>query len=213
MHRGCDKRSLQPRSYCILYFWQVRLLVETPIPAQDPLATSRAKLKIETLIWVSFWRAPKFNPSVEELVEIQDVNPRTYKMNYKTHNKLVNELYGTCFQYNVKNWVNHLTLLLIVTMPYACWFLSRGRLYWGLQVMSTQCFICGCVLKGCFGRGILWRAKLRLKGIEDFNLEHCSRVPQFQSGWDLISIKPWSIVSWHMFLVWIAKVRRNEWLW
>ena len=32
----------------------------------------------------------------------------------------------------------------------------------------------GCVLKGCFEKGrIFWRAKSRLKGIEDFNLEHC----------------------------------------
>ena len=30
----------------------------------------------------------------------------------------------------------------------------------------------GCVLKGCYEIGIFWRAKWRLKGIEDFNLEH-----------------------------------------
>jgi hypothetical protein len=46
-----------------------------------------------------------------------------------------------------------------------------GRLFWGLQVMSSFA-IWGCVLKGCFERGIFWRAKSRLKGIEDFNLEH-----------------------------------------
>ena len=35
-------------------------------------------LKIEVLIWVSFWRALKLNlnSSVEGLVQIQDVNPR-----------------------------------------------------------------------------------------------------------------------------------------
>jgi hypothetical protein len=38
-------------------------------------------------------------------------------------------------------------------------------LYWGLQVTSSFS-ICGCVLKGCFERGIFWRAKSRLKGIE-----------------------------------------------
>ena len=27
-------------------------------------------------------------------------------------------------------------------------------------------------MKGCFERDIFWRAKSRLKGIEDFNLEH-----------------------------------------
>ena len=35
----------------------------------------------------------------------------------------------------------------------------------------------GCVLKGYFERGILERAKLHLKGIEDFNLEHCLEGP------------------------------------
>ena len=33
--------------------------------------------------------------------------------------------------------------------------------------------IWGCILKGCFERGIFWRPKSRLKGIEDFNLELC----------------------------------------
>ena len=28
-------------------------------------------------------------------------------------------------------------------------------------------------MKGCFERGVFWRAKSRLKGIEDFNLEYC----------------------------------------
>ena len=32
--------------------------------------------------------------------------------------------------------------------------------------------IWGCVAKGCFERGLFWRAKLHLKGIEDFNLKH-----------------------------------------
>ena len=35
----------------------------------------------------------------------------------------------------------------------------------------------GCVLKGCFERRVFRRAKLRLKGIEDFNLEHLSARP------------------------------------
>jgi hypothetical protein len=32
--------------------------------------------------------------------------------------------------------------------------------------------IWSCVLKECFERGIFWKAKSCLKGIEDFNLEH-----------------------------------------
>ena len=49
--------------------------------------------------------------------------------------------------------------------------LVAGRLYEGLQVTSSFS-IWGCVLKGCFERGIFWRPNSsRLKGIEDFNLE------------------------------------------
>ena len=33
--------------------------------------------------------------------------------------------------------------------------------------------IWGCVLTGCVERGMFWRAKPRLKGIGDFNLERC----------------------------------------
>ena len=47
-------------------------------------------------------------------------------MKYKTHIKLVHELYGTCFQYNVnKLRINHLTPLLVVAILYACWFVWR----------------------------------------------------------------------------------------
>ena len=52
--------------------------------------------------------------------------------------------------------------------------LVAGKLYWGLQVMSSFS-IWGCVLKGCFERGIFWRPKSRLKGIEDFIFEHCNQ--------------------------------------
>ena len=49
--------------------------------------------------------------------------------------------------------------------------LVASRLYWGLQVTSLFSIL-GCILKVSFEGGILWRAKLRLKGIEGFNLEH-----------------------------------------
>jgi hypothetical protein len=55
-----------------------------------------------------------------------------------------------------------------------------GKLYWGLQVTSSFS-IWGCILKGCFERGTFWRAKLQLKGIEDFNLEHC--IQDMQNQW------------------------------
>ena len=56
---------------------------------------------------------------------------------------------------------NELRLLALVT----------DILYQGLQVIFSFS-IWGCILKGYFERGIFWRTKLCLKGIEDFNLEH-----------------------------------------
>ena len=44
-----------------------------------------------------------FSSSIEGLVQTQDVNSRISEIKYKTHIELVHELYGTCFQYNVKN--------------------------------------------------------------------------------------------------------------
>jgi hypothetical protein len=50
------------------------------------------------------------------------------------------------------------------------WVLVAHKFYWGLQV-TTSFLIWGCVLKGYFKRAIFGRAKLHLKGIENFNLE------------------------------------------
>ena len=61
-----------------------------------------------------------------------------------------------------------------------------GRLYWELPVTSSFS-IWGCVLKGCFERGIFRRAKLCLKGIEDFNLEHCLR-PLHTRDWEPVTV-------------------------
>ena len=115
--------------------------------------------KIEALIWVSIWRALKF----QSFNKRGDSNPRcrskNIEMKYKIHIKLVHEIYGTtCF---LPVQCEELCLLILVA----------GRLYWGLQVTSSFS-IWGCILKGCFERDIFWRAKSRLKGIEGFNLEH-----------------------------------------
>ena len=40
--------------------------------------------------------------------------------------------------------------------------------------MTSSFSIWKCVLNGYFERGIIWRAKSRLKGIEDFDLEYCA---------------------------------------
>ena len=64
-----------------------------------------------------------FSPSVKGLVQNQDINPRIQKWN--------KNLCQTCawiiwymFLVRCEEWrINHLTPLLVVTMPYACWFL------------------------------------------------------------------------------------------
>ena len=70
--------------------------------------------------------------------------------------------------------LNHLTLLLVVTMPYSCWFLWRvdyiENFKWCLHFAMWH-----RILKGCFERGRFWRPKSCLKGIEDFNVVGLSR--------------------------------------
>ena len=96
--------------------------------------------------------------------------------------------------------IDHLTPLLVVTMPYTCWFLW-WTLYWRLQVTSSSA-IWGCVLKGCFERGKFWRAKSRLKGIEDFNLEHwCWVAPRAASSRQIFQLRRTFI---HVMMVGLA---------
>ena len=57
-----------------------------------------------------------------------------------------------------------------------------GKLYRGLQVTYSLLSIWSCVLKGCFERDIVWRAKPHLKGIEGFDLEHCQWCTYFGTG-------------------------------
>ena len=124
-------------------------------------------LKIRALIWVSFRRVLKFQPFFRSASSNPRRQSKNIKMRYKTHIKLVHEFYGTCIPVHCEELrINHLTPLLVVTMPYTCWLvLVTGRWYWGLQVTSSFS-IPGLVLKGCFERGIYWRAKSCLKSIE-----------------------------------------------
>ena len=124
--------------------------------------------KIEALIWVPLWRALTFQPFIWRAGS----NPRIWKWNTKfILNLCMNHMvHVSCIMWRIKNQPSNSTscsdnaLRLLVLMA--------GTLNWGLQVMSSFS-IWGCVLKGYFERGIFWRAKLHLKGIEDFNLEHC----------------------------------------
>ena len=70
--------------------------------------------------------------------------------------------------------IHHLTPFLVVAMPYACWFLWRT---YHIEDFKWQClhhFQFGVAFWKVVLRevDIFWRAKSRLKGIEDFNLEH-----------------------------------------
>ena len=122
------------------------------------------------VIWVPFWRALKFWPFCWRVGS----NLRRQSKNYIE--MIIKLILNLCMNYMVlvsnAMWIiknqassstscsdNALHLLGLVA----------GGLCWGLQVTSSFS-IWGWVLKGCFEIGILWRAKSRLKGIEDFNL-------------------------------------------
>ena len=115
-----------------------------------------------------------FSPSIEGFSWRIGSNPRCHsknrEMKYNTHINLCINYMVHVFSamWRIKNqssnfisWNDNAVRLLV---------LVTGILYGGLQ-MTSSFSIWGCVLKGCFERGIFWRAKSRLKGIEDFNLE------------------------------------------
>ena len=112
-----------------------------------------------------------FSSSIERLLQIQRQS-KNIEMKYKIHIELVhgiNMVHVSSIMWRIKNQPsnfiscsdNAVRLLVLVA----------SILYWGLQVTSSFS-IWGCVFKGCFERGIFWRAKSCLKGNEDFNLEH-----------------------------------------
>ena len=94
-------------------------------------------VKIEALIWVSFQGLSNFSPSVERLVQIQDVNPRIQKWDTKLILNLCmnNMIHISSTMWKIKNQPynstscsdNALRLLVLV----------MGILYWGLQVMLS----------------------------------------------------------------------------
>ena len=110
-----------------------------------------------------------FSLSVEE-----SINPRRQFKNIEMIRKLVSNF---CRNYMVyvystiwrdKNQPSNITSCSDNSLHLLVHVVSR--LYWGLQVMPSFSNL-GCVLKGCFERGVFWRAKSHLKGIEDFKLE------------------------------------------
>ena len=61
--------------------------------------------------------------------------------------------------------INHLNPLLVVIMPYACWFLCGRQI---ISRISSDVFTFNLGLRF---EGLFWE-RYSLKGIEDFNLEH-----------------------------------------
>jgi hypothetical protein len=105
-----------------------------------------SSFKIEALIWISFWRALKFQPFSGRV----DSNPRRQSKNIEmTYKKLILNL---CMNYmvyvsstilKIKNQLSHSTSCSDKTLHLLV--LVVGRLYWGLQVPSSFS-ICGCIL-------------------------------------------------------------------
>ena len=87
--------------YEALKFKHMRALFSNLLRAHEH--NSLAVFKIETLIWVSFWRAIEFQPFNWRASSNPRRQYKNIEMKYKSHSKRVHEFYGTCFQCNVKN--------------------------------------------------------------------------------------------------------------
>ena len=128
--------------------------------------------KIVALIWVSFWRVLKFQPFSWRVGSNPRLQSKNLEMEYKTHIKLAHELHGTWFLVQCEELrINHLTPLLVATMPYACWFLWWADYIedfkWHPHFQSRVAFW-RVILRDVYFKG----PKSCLKGIQDFNLEH-----------------------------------------
>ena len=149
---------------------------DQPIHYDAPKQCSRLKPSYE----FHFEGLSNFSISVEGLVQIQDVKPRIWKwstqlilnlcMNYMIH--------VFSIMWRIKNQPSNITscsdnaLRLLV--------LVAGRLYSGLQVRSSFCNL-GLRFEGLFWERYMLKGQSRLKGIEDFNLEHCHKGSQVEA--------------------------------
>ena len=93
--------------------------------------------KIEALIWVSFWRVLKFQPSCW----MDGSNPihqsKNTEMRYKTHIKLVLELCGIPVQCG-KVRINHLTIHLMLVMIAKCLWEGSSKAFPRLPFCGTK---------------------------------------------------------------------------
>ena len=124
-----------------------------------------------------------FRPSVEGLVQIQDVNLRIIEMKYKTHIKLVHELLWYMFPIQCEELrINYLTPLFVVTMPYTC-----GFLWWADCIEDFKWHLhfanLGLRFEELFRERYILKGHIAFEGIEDFNLEHCLYVGTNVQGW------------------------------
>ena len=144
-------------------------------------------LKIEALGWVSFWKASKFQPFSWRVGSNPRRRPKNVEMKYNTRIvELVHGLYGTWFQYNVKNQeFNHLTPLLVVTMSYTCWFLWWANLIWRT---SSDIFVfnLGLRFERLFWERYILKGHITFEGhwrLQSWNTSCDAPSPGFQLAW------------------------------
>ena len=155
-------------------------------------------VKIEALIWIPFWKGSQISTLQIKSWFKSKTSIQEYRIEIK---KLILNLWMNCIihvsstMWRDKNQPSNFiscsenALHLLV--------LDVGILYWGLQVTSSFS-IWGCVLKGCFEKCIFWRTKLRLKGIDDFNLEYCRKIFEHSQSVKILAILNQLVTCWHL---------------
>ena len=133
-------------------------------------------LKIEALIWVSFWRALKFQLFSWRAGSNPRRQSKNIEMKHKAHIKLAHELYVvhvSSTMWRIKNRPSNSTSCSDNALRRLLVLVAGSRLYRGLQVTSSFCNL-GLRFEGLVweSRGIFWRPKSCLKGIEDFKISN-----------------------------------------
>ena len=105
-----------------IYEVQVALVIKTPWTYI--YKAPRPVFKIEVLIWVSFWWALKFQSFNWRVGSNPRRQSKNIEMKHKTHIKLCAWITWYIFLVQCEELrINHVTLLLVLTKPYTCWFL------------------------------------------------------------------------------------------
>ena len=122
-----------------------------------------AVFKIEALIWVSFWRAVKFQPFNRRVGWNLRRRSKNIEMKYKTHMKCCAWIIWYMFLLQCEELrINHVTLFLVATVPYTCWFLWRQII---LRTSSDVfVFNLGLRFERLFWEGYILKGKIAFEG-------------------------------------------------